>query len=415
MRSKGHAPWVLMLAAATILAITMGIRQSLGLFILPIVAATGVSYAAVSFALAIGQFVWGAVQPAAGAVADQLGPHRVLIAGALLIAAGAALAPWNSSELGFITSLGLLMAAGTAAGGFAILIGVTAKSLPSHKRSLAAGYINAGGSIGQLFFAPFTQFLIGRSGWSAGMLAVAVAALVTVPLAWLFRGEAGEPRGEAAKLEAAAESAAGPHSLSEQLRVAARDRNYWFLHLGFFTCGFHIAFLVTHLPGELQMCGLPATVAATSLGIIGVCNFIGSIVVGWLGGRYRMKNILAVLYASRALVIACYLVMPKTAVNVYVVAGALGFSWLATVPPTAGIVGKLFGTRYLTTLFGLTLLSHQIGGFLGAWLGGVAMSRLGSYQWVWYADMALALFAALINLPIRESVPARAVEQAAPA
>jgi len=401
-----------MLAAATILSITMGIRQSLGLFVLPIVAATGVSLVSISFALAIGQFVWGAVQPLAGAIADQYGAHRVLIAGALLLAAGAALAPGNSSELGFAVSLGVMVAAGTAAGSFAILIGVTAQSWPMHKRSLAAGYINAGGSLGQLLFAPITQVLIGRSGWRVGMLAISAAALLTIPFAWLFRGGV---HGGAAPA-GGARSVAAPMSLGEQLRVAARDRSYLFLHAGFFTCGFHIAFLVTHLPGELKMCGLSASVAANSLAIIGACNFGGSVLVGWLGGRYRMKNILALLYASRAVVILCYLAMPKTAFNVYLVAGALGFSWLATVPPTAGLVGKLFGTRYLTTLFGLTLLSHQIGGFLGAWLGGVAMAQLGSYRWMWYADIALALFAALINLPIRESMPTtRAVEQGAPA
>jgi predicted MFS family arabinose efflux permease len=401
-----------MIAAGTILSITMGIRQSLGLFVLPIVAATGVSLVSISFALAIGQFVWGAVQPVAGALADQYGAHRVLIAGALLLAAGAALAPWNSSELGFTASLGLLVAAGTAAGSFAILIGVTAQSLPMHKRSLAAGYINAGGSVGQLLFAPFTQFLIGRSGWGTGMLAISAAALVTIPIAWLFRSGDGE--GGAAPADPV-RGAAVSMGLGEQLRLAARDRNYWFLHAGFLTCGFHIAFLVTHFPGELKMCGLSANVAANSLAIIGLCNFGGSVLVGWLGGRYRMKNILALLYASRAVVIVCYLLMPKTAFNVYLVAGALGFSWLATVPPTAGLVGKLFGTRYLTTLFGLTLLSHQIGGFLGAWLGGVAMAQLGSYRWMWYADIALALFAALINLPIRESAPVRVLEQPAPA
>ncbi|MGA2341629.1 MAG: MFS transporter [Steroidobacteraceae bacterium] len=404
-----------MLAAATILSITMGIRQSLGLFVLPIVAATGVSLVSVSFALAIGQFVWGAVQPLAGAVADQYGADRVLIAGALLLAAGAALAPWSSSELGFTASLGLLVAAGTAAGSFAILIGVTSQSLPMHERSLAAGYINAGGSVGQLLFAPFAQFLIGRSGWGMGMFAISVAALLTIPLAWLFRNGGGEAGAAPANREPAVRSLAGPLRLGAQLRLAARDRSYWCLHAGFFTCGFHIAFLVTHLPGELKMCGLTAAVAANSLAIIGFCNFGGSLLVGWLGGRYRMKNILASLYASRAVVIVCYLLMPKTAFNVYLVAGALGFSWLATVPPTAGLVGKLFGTRYLTTLFGLTLLSHQIGGFLGAWLGGVAMAQLGSYRWIWYADVALALFAALINLPIRESAPVRAAQQAAPA
>jgi predicted MFS family arabinose efflux permease len=415
MPGNSRAPWVLMIAAATILSITMGIRQSLGLFVLPIVAATGVSLVSISFALAIGQFVWGAVQPVAGVLADQYGAYRVLIAGALLLAAGAALAPWSSSELGFTASLGLLVAAGTAAGSFAILIGVTAQSLPMHKRSLAAGYINAGGSVGQLLFAPFAQFLIGRSGWGIGMLAIAAAALATIPFAWLFRKGDGKGGAVPADPVAAARGGAAPMRLGEQLRVAARDRSYWFLHAGFFTCGFHIAFLVTHFPGELKMCGLSANVAANSLAIIGLCNFGGSVLVGWLGGRYRMKSILALLYASRALVIVCYLLMPKTAFNVYLVAGALGFSWLATVPPTAGLVGKLFGTRYLTTLFGLTLLSHQIGGFLGAWLGGVAMAQLGSYRWMWYADIALALFAALINLPIRESAPVRGLEQPAPA
>ncbi len=409
-------PWALMLAAASILSITMGIRQSMGLFVLPIVAATGVGLVSVSFALAVGQFVWGAAQPVFGAIADQYGARRVMVVGAVLLAAGALLAPRISSELGFIATLGILMAAGTAAGSFAILIGVTARSLPSAKRSFAAGLINAGGSVGQLVFAPYAQFLIGSSGWGVGMFAIAISALLTIPLAWLFGGN-GSREGAADSESSIERSTPGlgvPQSLREQLGTAARDRSYWFLHAGFFTCGFHIAFLVTHLPGELQMCGLPARVAANSLAIIGGANFIGSVLVGWLGGRYRMKSILAWLYASRAVVIVCYLLMPKTAANVYLVAGALGFSWLATVPPTAGLVGKLFGTRYLTTLFGLTLLSHQIGGFLGAWLGGVAMAKLGSYQWIWYTDIALAVFAALINLPIRESVPSRAEPQALP-
>jgi len=365
----------------------------------------------VSFALAIGQFVWGASQPLFGAVADHYGAYRVLIWGAVLLAAGGALATRSSSGLGFALTLGILLSAGTAAGSFAILIGVTTGSLPPERRSLAAGIINAGGSLGQLLFAPLVQLVIRGSGWRVGMLGISTAALLTVPIAWLFRGHS--TGDDAERAAAASESAAKSIGLREQLRVALRDPSYLYLNAGFFTCGFHIAFLVTHLPGNLQLCGLSATVAANSLALIGAFNVVGSLFVGWLGRQYRMKSILAWLYASRAAVVVCYLWMPKTAFNVYLVAGALGFSWLATVPPTAGLVGKLFGTRYLTTLFGLTLLSHQIGGFLGAWLGGVAMARLGSYDWVWYADIVLALAAALINLPIKEAFPPRALAGAA--
>ena len=399
----GHR--VLVLAAAGILLLTMGVRQSLGLFVLPIVTATGVSLVSVSFALAIGQFVWGAAQPLFGAAADHYGTYRVLIFGAVLLAAGGALATLSSSGVGFTVTLGILLAAGTAAGSFAILIGSTHSLSPS-ARSLAAGIINAGGSLGQLMFAPLIQFLIKGAGWRAGMLGVSIVALMTVPIAWLFREKPQAPH------------TVGPMSttsrgLREQLRVAVRDPSYLYLNAGFFTCGFHIAFLVTHLPGNLALCGLSATVAANSLALIGAFNVAGSLFVGWLGRQYRMKSILAWLYASRAAVVICYLWMPKTALNVYLIAGALGFSWLATVPPTAGLVGKLFGTRYLTTLFGVTLLSHQIGGFLGAWLGGVAMARLGSYDWVWYADIVLALAAALINLPIKEEVPLKAAQASA--
>jgi predicted MFS family arabinose efflux permease len=201
-------------------------------------------------------------------------------------------------------------------------------------------------------------------------------------------------------------------SLGEQLREAMRNPSYLYLHAGFFTCGFHIAFLVTHFPSDLQLCGLTPAVAATSLGLIGLFNVVGSLGIGWLGQRFRMKYLLALVYGSRAAIIAIYIVMPKTAFNIYLFAAALGMTWLATVPPTAGLVGKLFGTRYLATLFGLTLVSHQVGGFLGAWLGGVVLAKTNSYQWIWYADMVLALLAAVINFPIREQRVQRAAQPA---
>jgi predicted MFS family arabinose efflux permease len=187
------------------------------------------------------------------------------------------------------------------------------------------------------------------------------------------------------------------------LRQAARDRSYWCLHAGFFTCGFHIAFLITHLPGEVQLCGLSASVAATSIALIGLANIAGSLTAGALGSVYRMKWLLFWTYSARAAAVAIYLAAPKTPLTFYAFALVLGFTWLSTVPPTAGLVGKLFGTRYLATLFGLTLLSHQIGGFFGAWLGGIALASTGSYTWMWYADIVLALGAAFINLPIEEA------------
>jgi predicted MFS family arabinose efflux permease len=214
-------------------------------------------------------------------------------------------------------------------------------------------------------------------------------------------------RGRPAAASTTASGAPGI-TLSAQLRQALRNPSYLCLHAGFFTCGFHIAFLVTHLPGEIALCGLPAGVAGTTLGLIGLFNIAGSLAAGALATRYRMKSLLVAMYASRAVLIVVYLLAPKTALTFYLFAGMLGFTWLATVPPTAGLVGKLFGMRYLATLFGLTLLSHQIGGFFGAWLGGLSFVRFGDYQWMWYADIVLAIGAALVNLPIREAPVVRA-------
>jgi MFS family permease len=402
---RASAHWGLLLAAAATLMITMGARQTTGLFVAPIHQSTGIGIAAISFALAIGQFTWGAVQPLFGAIADKRGSTGVLIFGAVLLSLGLALTPLMPSQWGLMFTLGLLTAAGAGAGSFSILIGATAGRMAPEKRSFAAGFINAGGSLGQFVFAPLVQAVISAAGWAAAMYTLAATSLLALPLAWPLRRKA------AAAAAGAADSAGTPVadtpelSLRAQLRIALRDRSYWMLHLGFFTCGVHIAFLVTHLPGEIALCGLPASVSAASIALIGLFNVAGSLTAGALGQRYRMKWILAAMYASRALMIAIYLISPPTPLTFYVFAAALGFTWLATVPPTAGLVGKLFGPRYLGTLFGLTLLSHQLGGFFGAWLGGVALEHFGDYSLMWYADMALALIAAAANLPIREKSP----------
>jgi len=400
-----RAAWLLILAAAAILMITMGARLTTGLFLSSLNTATGLGVASISFAMAIGQFMWGASQPVFGAIADKYGSVRVVIVGALMLAVGTAATPFMKSEFGLIVTLGVLAAAGAGAGSFSILIGATAQRLPLARRPFAAGFINAGGSFGQFVFAPLMQFMISTTGWVSAMFTMAATTLLTIPLAWPLRSSAHAPVAHAAH----------EGGLGAQVRAALRDRNYLFLHAGFFTCGFHIAFLVTHLPGEVVLCGLPASVSATALALIGLFNIAGSLSAGALSQRYRMKNLLAFIYGTRAVAVIVYLMMPKTALTFYVFGAVLGFTWLATVPPTAGLVGKLFGTRYLATLFGLTLLSHQTGAFFGAWLGGLAFVKFGSYDWMWYADIALAAAAALVNLPIREAPVARAPAGAAAA
>jgi len=389
---SARGAWIVTLAAAAVLMVTMGARQSLGLFISPLNTSTGLGITTISLALAVAQFTWGAVQPIAGAFSDRYGARPVLLAGLVLLSLGTALTPFMSSGFGLIVSLGLLMAIGSGAGSFSVLIGAAAQHLPAEKRGKAAGIVNAGGSFGQFVFAPISQGLIQALGWMGAMWSLAVITLGALPLA-----------GVVSRRPATPVQHKTPSAPWAALGDAMGNRSYLLLHAGFFTCGFHIAFLVTHLPGEVNLCGLPASVASWSLAIIGLSNIVGSLLAGTATGRFRSKYILAAMYGSRALLIAWYLVSPKTEATFYIFAVGLGLTWLATVPPTAAIVGKLFGIRYLGTLFGLTLLSHQIGGFLGAWLGGIAISRNGDYQWMWYADMALAAIAALVNLPIREA------------
>ena len=408
---KQRLPWMLILVASSILMITMGARQSLGLFLSPINTHTGLGIAKISFAMAIAQLVWGAVQPVFGAVADRWGPGRVIVLGALLLSAGCAMTTQVTSEWGLIFALGLLSAAGAGAGSFSILIGATAQRIAPEQRSFAGGVINAGGSMGQFIFAPLNQAVMSAFGWMQAMWMMAVVSLSTIPMAWWLRGKPHAPAQAQAQAQTHSmekkQDAATELGMGQQLRAALRNKSYWCLHAGFFTCGFHIAFLVTHMPGEVDLCGLSTSVASTSLALIGLANVVGSLVVGALGSRVRMKMILFWMYLSRVVAILIFMAAPKEPATFYVFAIALGATWLATVPPTAGLTAKLFGARYLATLFGLTLLTHQIGGFLGAWLGGLAVVATGNYDWMWWADAALALLAALVNLPIEEERPTK--------
>lgn len=394
------------LAAGSILAITMGARQSMGLFLGPMNTDTGLGIATLSLAMAVGQFVWGAVQPVAGAVADRWGPRPVLIGGIVVMALGTALTPFASSGVAMIVTLGVLTTLGSGSSSFSVLLGAAAQRLSPQARGAASGVINAGGSFGQFVFAPITQKLIQTFGWMGAMWSLAALTLAALPLVGaLTRGTHAPSAATSAPSHSSpssAASAAPAGGVMAAVRQAMADRSYLLLHAGFFTCGFHVAFLVTHLPTEVNLCGLPASVASWSLGIIGLANIAGSLYAGSCVTRYRSKYILSAMYASRAIAVIVYLLAPKTEWTFYLFAVVLGFTWLATVPPTAAIVGKLFGVRYLATLFGLTLLSHQIGGFLGAYLGGLSITAFGDYHWMWWADIVLAAGAALVNLPIRE-------------
>src|SRR5271154_2545818 len=400
--SAGRFPWPLVIAASAILLITMGARQTIGLFIAPLDEATGLGIVSISLAVAIGQFVWGLGQPVFGAFADRFGPGRVIAFGGIMLCAGMAMTPFVRSEWALIGTLGIVSAFGAGAGSLSILIGSVMQRRSVERRSSAAGIINAGGSLGQFVFAPIVQAAILGFGWVGAMLGVAAATLLTLPLGLAMRRRNATP---------ATPGTARPEpglTLGQQLKIASANRSYWLLHLGFFTCGFHVAFLVTHLPGEGRLCGLSPTIGANSLAIIGLANVVGSLSSGWLGTRFRLKHLLFWIYLGRATAILAFMMAPKTATTFYVFALALGVTWLATLPPTAGIVGKLFGMRYLATLIGLTLLTHQLGAFYGAWLGGLAVAHFGDYTWMWYADAALATFAALVNLPIREAPVVRA-------
>lgn len=391
-----NSVWGLIIISAIIFAITMGVRQSLGLFIAPINSSLGLDIVSISFALAVGQFMWGLAQPIFGAIADKKGSLGVLIIGALMMFIGLVLTPFVKTDWGLVLTLGILSAAGAGAGSFSILIGATAKQMPAEKRAFAGGFINAGGSFGQFVFAPLAQSIINGFGWMYAMFTMAIATLFTIPLAYLLGAK------KEKKVIEENKSTTDEIKLKQQIFEAFKNKNYLYLHAGFFTCGFHIAFLITHLPGEVAMCGHSASVSATALALIGFFNIFGSLYAGYLGSKYKMKYILAILYASRALMIFIYLISPKTELNFYIFSAFLGLTWLATVPPTAGLVGKFFGTKYLATLFGLTLLTHQIGGFLGAWMGGLFIKYTGDYSSMWYLDILLALLAAIVNLLIEE-------------
>ena len=379
--------------AALVFALIFGVRQSVALFIGPINTATGLGIAAISLAFACAQLMWGITQPIAGAFADKYGTGRVIATGAVLVMLGTVLTPHASTTWMLVILIGVVAAGGAGMTGLGVLMSTVSRVVPAEKRGLATGMVNAGGSFGQFVLAPLAVLLTGILGWVGALTALGLLSLAIVPLAWVLRGlHPSAPQG--APLE---------KSMRHAVRDAWHDPSFLLLTAGFFVCGFHVAFIATHLPGVVALCGLPPEVGAWALSLIGLFNIAGSFASGWAIGRWRMKRVLSLLYAARALAVLVFVFAPKTATTFMIFAVVLGFTYLSTVPPTVGLVGKLHGVRYVATLFGIVMFSHQIGGFLGAWLGGQLFERTGSYDWVWYIDIMLAVGAALIHMPIKEA------------
>ena len=395
MSSQSRGYLAVALAAGAVFALGLGVRNAQPLFISAINSHTALGYASISLAFAVGQLTWGISQPIAGAIADRHGPRAVMVGGALLVALATAATPLATTTPALILLIGILAASGAGAIGPSLLMSACNRWIPEAKRAFASGIVNAGGSFGQFTLIPFAQLMIGVAGWQPALVILGATGLVAVPLVlWLTRGS-----GEVAVRS----EVAGATSLRQAVSEAAGDRSYLLLNLGFFTCGFHVAFIATHLPGVVASCELPPSVSAWSLAIIGLFNIAGSLWIGRAIQEWRMKLALAGIYAARAVLILVFFYSPKVEMTFFLFAAGIGFTYLSTVPPTVGLVAKLHGPRYLATLFGIVMLSHQLGGFLGAWLGGKAFEATASYDWMWWADIVLCLMAAAVHLPIREA------------
>ena len=400
--AKRYAVWWVLLAAASVFALTMGTRQTMGLFLSPLNTATGLGLASISLAFAFGQIFWGLTQPFAGAYADRYGPVKVLLVGIALVAAGTFITPFMTTTVGLILSIGLLVAGGAGIAGPAVLMGATARMIPADKQGVAIGVVNAGGSFGQFLLAPIAGALMLGVGWANAIQVLAVVVLMALPAAIIFRAGA-----KPALADDAGQAVQKPPNALPAISLALKNPSFLLLGAGFLVCGFHVAFLGTHLPGVVAACGLPTQWSGWALALLGLFNIVGSLVMGWAVGRWRMKSLLSLVYAIRAVAVIVFLLAPKTGPVLLVFAAVMGLTFLSTVPPTVDLVAKFFGTANLATLFGVVMLTHQVGGFLGAYLGGRIFEATASYDWVWYIDIVLAVGAALIHLPIEEALVLR--------
>jgi MFS family permease len=399
-----QTPAVILICGCLIGIIGFGPRSALGLFLTPMSSLHGWGREIFSLALAIQMLMWGAAQPFVGAIADRFGPVSVLCVGAILYAAGLGWMAFASSPLELHVTAGFIVGVGLAGTSFTVVIGAFAKLLPVQWRMIGFGAGTAAGSFGQFLFSPLAVALNSQVAWQTTLLIFAGIVMLIMPLslALAFRGE-----------QASGAARATQQSVTEALREALGHRSYVLLVLGFFTCGFQLFFITVHLPAFIVDRGLPVHVGAWAIAAVGLFNIVGSLLSGWLSDRMPKRYLLALIYALRSLAIAVYIVVPVTAFSSVVFGAVMGLLWLSTVPPTQGLVAVMFGVRWLTMLAGFAFFSHQVGGFLGVWLGGVLFERTGSYDVIWYFTILLGILSALVNLPIVEKPVARAAAAAA--
>jgi MFS family permease len=379
-----------LICGAAIVTMSMGIRHGFGLWLQPITVERGWNRETFAFAIAVQNLAWGIAGPFAGALADRWGAFRVLVIGSVLYGLGLVAMGLATTGAGFLGGTGLLIGLAQSGTTYAVVYGVIGRNVSPERRSWAMGITAAAGSFGQFLMVPVEGGLIGGIGWQNALFVLGAAALVIVPLAFGLR----EP------LRAA--TSANPQSIGAAVREAFGDRSFLLLTAGYFVCGFQVVFIGVHMPSYLKDHGLAPGVATTALALIGLFNVFGTYSAGLLGGRMPKKYVLSAIYTLRSIAIVVFVLAPLTPWSVYLFAAVIGFLWLSTVPLTSGIVAEIFGVRYLGMLGGFVFLSHQVGSFLGVWLGGRLYDMTGSYDVVWWIAILLGVFAAVVNLPIRE-------------
>ncbi|MEM7047522.1 MAG: MFS transporter [Pseudomonadota bacterium] len=398
--SKNHQTLIILACGGLILALSMGVRQSFGLFAQDVSSQVGIGLAGFGLAIAVQNLLWGLFTPLAGIAADRFGVRLVVVLGGVLYGAGTLLMAWGTTPV----SLGIssvLVGFAVSATGFPLILGTVARVVPPQRRSMALGITSSGGTVGQFILSPLAGFLHSSAGWVTSLVVLAVLAFVIMPLAYALV----VPADQSATQES-------DQTIGEALREAGGHRGFLLLTAGFCVCGFHIAFVGTHLPGYLSSAGLPLLLGATALGVIGFFNIIGTLSAGYLGDIYKKKYLLVMIYLVRAVIITVFLIGGKNQFTVLIFSMVFGLFWLSTVPLTSGLVGQIFGPRYMSTLFGIVMLSHQLGAFFGAWLGGVSYDITGSYDSIWYASIILGVISALLHWPIADAPVARLARQA---